>query len=220
MLHCRGTESAEFIHVFSREENEQMTEQAMKRRYFSTMDLLTMAAVAVVGAVFSSHVWPALMGVATPVFAFLGPLGWVAVSGVYLIWPVIAALLILKPGAATLYSVAQGFVEMLFGNPFGAMAIVYAGLEGLGLDVGMGIFRWRAKLPGVLIGAGLGSLIVTEIYIFLFGMQSPYTIVVGGITAFISGAVLGGLVGWLVVQALRRTGVVSRVGLKAYEEIE
>jgi ABC-type thiamin/hydroxymethylpyrimidine transport system permease subunit len=51
-------------------------------------------------------------------------------------------------------------------------------------------------------------------------MQSAYTITVGAITAFISGAILGGLVGWLVVQALHRTGIVSRIGLKGYEELE
>lgn len=194
--------------------------EKVARRYFSTMDLLTMAAVAVVGAVFSSHIWPALMNVATPVFAFLGPVGWIAVSGVYVIWPVIVGLLICKPGAVTLYAIVQGFVEMLFGNPFGVMAMLYSGVEGLGVDIGMGIFRWKPRLPGVLIGGGLGSLIVDEIYIFLFGMQSTYTVIVGGITAFISGAILGGLVGWLVVQALYRTGVVSRIGLKGYEEIE
>ena len=197
-----------------------MAESVTKKRFFSTMDLLTMAAVAVVGAIFSSYVWPALMNVATPVFAFLGPVGWIAVSGVYVIWPVIVGLLICKPGAVTLYSLVQGFVEMLFGNAFGAMAILYAGAEGLGVDIGMGIFRWKAKLPGVLIGAGLGSLIVDEIYIFLFGMQSTSTVIVGGITAFISGAVLGGLVGWLIAQALFKTGVVSKIGLKGYEELD
>jgi ABC-type thiamin/hydroxymethylpyrimidine transport system permease subunit len=60
----------------------------------------------------------------------------------------------------------------------------------------------------------------TESYIFLFGMQSTYTVIVGGITAFISGAVLGGLVGWLIVQALYKTGVVSRIGLKGFEELD
>jgi energy-coupling factor transport system substrate-specific component len=197
-----------------------MSEGTARRRYFTTMDLLTMAAIAVVGALFSSYVWNALMGVMTPVFAFLGPVGWIGASGVYMLWPVIVGLLIAKPGAVTLYSLLQGFVEMLFGNPFGAMAIVYAGVEGIGLDIGMGIFRWKPKLAGVLVGGGLGSLIVSEVYIFVFGMQSAYTITVGAITAFISGAVLGGLVGWLVVQALNKTGVVSRIGLKGYEEIE
>ena len=191
-----------------------MAKKVTQRRWLSTVDLLTMAVVAVVGAFFSAHVWAAVMNVATPVFAFLGPVGWIAVSGIYVIWPAIVGLLVCKPGAVTLYAIVQGFVEMFFGNPFGAMAMLYSGTEGLGVDIGMGVFRWRGRLPAILLGGGLGSLIVDEIYIFLFGMQSTYTVIVGGITAFFSGAILGGLVGWLIVQALYRTGVVSGIGYK------
>ncbi|MEW5815898.1 MAG: hypothetical protein AB1798_10960 [Spirochaetota bacterium] len=150
-----------------------------RRRYrLSTINLLTMAAIAVVGAVFASFVFPSLMNVATPVFAFLGPIGWM-----------------------------------------GAMAILYAAVEGLGVDLGMGIFRWRDKLAGVMIGAGLGSLMIGEVYIFLFHLQSTYAIIVGGITAFISGAICGGLIGWLIARALYKTGVVSKIGL-GYEKID
>ncbi len=196
-----------------------MSNAVMKRRYFATADLLTMAAVAVVGAILSSYLWPALMNIATPLFAFLGPIGWIGVSGVYVITPTIIALLIRRPGAVTLYSIVQGFVEMLFGNSFGPMAMVYSGLEGLGIDIGMAIFRYKGGLFAAMVAAGIGSLFVDEVYIFLFGLQSAYTIIVGGLTALISGAVLGGLVGWLIVQALAKTGVVSRVGVSGYEEI-
>ena len=160
------------------------------------------------------------MNVATPLFAFLGPVGWIGASGVYLIWPVIVALLVAKPGAVTVYAAVQGFVEMLLGNAFGAMAIVYATAEGIGVDLGMGLFRWKPKLPGALLGAGIGCVIVDEIYIFLFGLQSVQTIIVGGITAFLSGVILGGIPGWLITQALYRTGAVSRAGVKAYEELD
>ena len=197
-----------------------MTTLATKRRYLSTADLLTMAAVAVVGGILDSYLWPLLMNVATPVFAFLGPIGWIGVSGVYMIMPSVVALLIRRPGAVTLYGVVQGFVEMLFGNSFGPMSMVYSGVEALGLDLGMGIFRYKGGLPAVMIGAGIGSVFVDEIYIFLFNLQSTNTVIVGGITAFISGAVLGGLIGWLLVKALGRTGVVSRVGLSGYEELK
>jgi energy-coupling factor transport system substrate-specific component len=195
-------------------------QKSKKRKYrLSTINLLTMAAVAVVGAVFSSFVFPALMSVATPVFVFLGPIGWMGIMGVYLIWPVVIGLLICKPGAVVLFGVIMGFVEMLFGNPFGAMAIVYASVESLGVEIGMAIFRWKNKLISVIIGAGLGSLMIGEVYIFLFNLQSTYTIIVGGITAFISGAIFGGLGGWLIAQALYKTGVVTKIGL-GYEEIK
>ena len=191
-----------------------------KKRFLSTMDLLTMAAIAVVGAIFASYVWPAFMNVATPVFGFLGPVGWIAVSGVYVIFPVLAGLLIARPGATTIYGVVQGFVEILFGNAFGAMAMVYSGAEALGADIGFGIFRYKGSLLSAMVGGGLASLIVDEIYIFLFGMNTGNTVILGGITAFISGAVLGGLVAWLIARALGRTGVVSRIGLKGWEELD
>ena len=206
--------------VESTTDREDAMEKTTKSRYLSTMDLLIMAAVGVIGALFNAHVWAALMNVATPLFAFLGPVGWIGASGVYLIWPVIVALLISKPGAVTLYTLVQGFVEMLFGNAFGAMAIIYAGAEGLGIDLGMALFGWKPKLLGVLLGAGIGCVFVDEIYIFLFGLQSVQTIIVGGITAFLSGMILGGIPGWLITEALRRTGAVSRIGVKAYEELD
>ena len=62
-------------------------------------------------------------------------------------------------------------------------------------------------------------LVLGEVYIFLFNLQSTYTIIVGGITAFISGVIFGGLVGWLIAQALYKTGVVTKIGL-GYEEIK
>ena len=195
-------------------------EKKARRKYrFSTINLLTMAAVAVVGAIFNSFVFPAVMSMATPVFAFLGPIGWMGVMGIYLIWPVIVALLICRPGATSVYGFLGGLVEMLFGNPFGAMAIVYGGIQGIGVDIGMAASKWRNKPIGALLGAGIGSFMIGEFYIFLFGMQSTYTIIVGGITAFISGVIFGGLIGWLIAQALYKTGVVSKAGM-GYEEIK
>ena len=64
-----------------------MSEGITRKRFFTTMDLATMAAVAVVGAVFASYVNPVVVNVARPLFAFLGPVGWIGVSGLYLIWP-------------------------------------------------------------------------------------------------------------------------------------
>jgi energy-coupling factor transport system substrate-specific component len=195
-------------------------ETVSKARWLSTMDLLTMAAIAVVGAAFCSYVFPALMHVATPVFAFLGPVGWIAASGVYTIFPVLFSLLVAKPGATTIYGILQGLVEILFGNAFGAMAMVYSGLESLGVDLGQGIFRYRGSLVSAMVAGGLGSLFIDTVYLFIFGMANARTLLVGGITAFISGAVLGGLVGWLIARALARTGIVGRIGLKGYQELD
>jgi energy-coupling factor transport system substrate-specific component len=136
-----------------------------------------------------------------------------------MITPVLVGLLIGRPGAATVYGLIQGFVEMLLGNPFGAMAILYAGLEGLGTDLALAAFRYRPTLPAALVAGALGNLLIDEVYLFLFGLATPSNIIVGGITAAVSGAVLGGLIAWLIVKALQQTGVISRIGLKGYQEL-
>lgn len=196
-----------------------MSQPVAKRRMFSTVDLLTMAVIAVVAALLNSYVWFAVMNVATPIFAFLGPVGWIAVSGVYMIAPVLVGLLIGRPGAATIYGLIQGFLEMLLGNPAGVLSILYAGVQGLCTDISLALFGYRPTLPPALLAGALGTLVVDVIYLFVFGLATPSNIIVGGITAIISGAVLGGLLAWLIVMALQRTGVVSRIGLKGYQEI-
>ncbi|MCC7361539.1 MAG: ECF transporter S component [Anaerolineales bacterium] len=196
-----------------------MTQATAKPRMFSTVDLLTMAVIAVVAALLNSYVWFAVMNVATPLFAFLGPVGWIGASGVYMIAPVLVGLLIGRMGAATIYGLIQGFLEMLLGNPAGALSIVYAGLQGLSVDASLAVFRYKPTLPAALLGGAIGNLVADVIYLFVYGLATPGNLIVGGITALISGAVLGGLVAWLLVLALQRTGVVSRIGLKGYQEI-
>jgi len=190
------------------------------RRMFSTTDLMLMAVIAVVGSLLAVFVFNPLILVPFPVFLFLGPISWVGLSGLFLITPVLIGLLIQRPGVATVYGLVQGLLEMLFGNPSGPLSILYAGLEGLGVDLSLALFRWRANLPGALLAGAVGNLIVIVVYIPVFGLASAANFIVGGIVAVISGALLGGLPAWLIAQALHRTGVTAGLGRKPYEEIK
>ncbi len=190
-----------------------------KRRYLSTADLLTLAVIAVIGGLLAAWIWTPLMAPATPLFAFLGPVGWIGASGVYMIAPVLAGLLVCRPGAPTLYGLVQGFIEMVFGNPSGALTIVLAGLEGLGADLGLAAFRYKPNLPAALLAGALGNVIIDEAWLIIFHQNTVANMLVGGITAAISGALLGGLLAWMLAEILQRAGVVGRLGLKRYEEI-
>jgi energy-coupling factor transport system substrate-specific component len=193
-----------------------------KQPMFSTTHLLIIAAVAVVGALLSDYVWNPVATAVTPLVPFLGPLGWIAMSGLYLITPVLIGLLLQRPGAATVYGVVQGVLEALFGSFFGAQAILFAGLEGLGVDLGLAPFRWRASLPGAMLAGAVGNLIIDEVYIIFSGFAeaSAYNLIVGGLVAIISGAVFGGLLAWLLAQALHRTGVTAGLSGQGYEVIK
>jgi energy-coupling factor transport system permease protein len=190
-----------------------------KRPYFSTVDLLTLAVIAVVGGLMGAWVWFPLMHPAIVLFPFLGPVGWIGISGVFMIAPVLAGLLLCRPGATTLYGVVQGFVEMLFGNPLGAVTIILAGLEGLGADLGLAAFRYKPSLPAAMLAGALGGLINVEYFMLTHLQTSSAYLLVGGVTGALSGALLGGLVAWLLAQALARAGVVNRLGVRRYQDL-
>ncbi len=196
-----------------------MKQTEAKRRYFSTTDLLTLAVIAVAGGLLAAWIVTPLLRPASLLFAFLGPLGWISVSGLYMIAPVLAGLLVCRPGATTLYGVIQGFLEMLLGNPSGALTIVLAGLEGLGADLGFAAGRYRPSLPAAMLAGALGNALVVEFFIFFYGYSTLPNIVVGGLVAAVSGGLLGGLIAWLLWEGLKRMGVASQLGLKRYEEI-
>ena len=109
----------------------------MKR--FTTWDLVVIVIVGVVtGAIngLFSSAWGALFATGGPYLA--NTIGWVFWIGVLL-----AAFIVRKPGAALITGVIQGLVEMVAGTPFGLTALGWTTLQGLGVEVGFLIFRYR-----------------------------------------------------------------------------
>jgi energy-coupling factor transport system substrate-specific component len=140
---------------------------------------------------------PGLGGLAAGVWFLAGPLG---------------ALIIRKPGAALMVELMAGFVSMSLGNQWGWTTMYSAFAQGLGAELIFLIFAYRrfgvviAALAG--IGAGLGAW-VNE---FILGNWEK-TIAFNTIylvTLAISGAVLAGLLSWLLTRALARAGALER----------
>ncbi len=184
-------------------------EKERKKYYFSTFNLVLMAIIAVIGGVINGAFMYNLIQPFKPLFIFLGPISWVPLSGLYVLWPIIARLLIRRRGAGTLYGLIQGFVEMLAGNRLGLWAILFAGMEGLLVDIGFEIIQEKTRLLSSLLGAALANLVADEIYFFLFKITSSYVLYVGGVVAIISGIIFAGLLGWLIVRAIYRTGIIT-----------
>jgi len=180
-----------------------------KKYYFSTFNLVLMAIIAVIGGVINGTFMYNLIQPFKPLFTFLGPISWVPLSGLYVLWSIVARLLIRKRGAGTLYGLIQGFVEMLAGNRLGPWAILFAGMEGLLVDIGFEIIRDKTKFLSSLLGAALANLAADEIYFFIFGLTSSYVLYVGGIVAIISGIIFAGLLGWLIARAIYNTGIIK-----------
>ena len=139
-------------------------------------------------------------------------LGGIAV-GIWLIGGVIGGLIIRKPGAALLVELIAAVVSALIGNVWG-IGTIFSGLsQGLGAELIVLAFLYlRFTLPVAMlagVGAGVGAWIL-ELFLSPNIVKSlEFNLLYLG-TLVISGALLAGLVGWLLVRALAATGALSR----------
>jgi energy-coupling factor transport system substrate-specific component len=133
--------------------------------------------------------------------------------GLWLLAGVAAALIIRKPGAALFAELVAAVVEALVGNQWGgAVTILYGVVEGIGAELVFAIFlyvNWRlfvAVLAGILSGIGGGIL---DLVLYYPGSALRFSAIY--LVSFaVSGAVLAGVLGWVIVRALAPTGALNR----------
>ena len=139
-------------------------------------------------------------------------LGGIAV-GIWLIGGVIGGLVIRKPGAALYVELLAAVVSALVGNQWG-IETIYAGVaQGLGAELVFAVFAYKrfGLLQAVLAGAAAGAAAWT-LELFTSGnlQKSAEFLGLYFVTIVISGALLAGLLGWIVVRALAATGALHR----------
>lgn len=186
---------------------------------YRTVDILLMGAIAAVGGVVSAYV---VLPWAKFIEGLLGPFGAVFDNPFLIFWGIVAVLLIRKPGIGVITSTLVGIIEVLVGSPDGLIVVMVTFLQGLGVELGFLIFRYRATLPATIAagaGAGLGASIAL-LYVFGFfqlvvGIQIPF------ILALMAGdAIIGGLLAWAIAQGVIRTGVWQGSDSGAYQRVE
>jgi len=134
-------------------------------------------------------------------------------AGGWLFAGVLGGLIIRKPGAAVYTEVVAAVVSMLIGTQWGFSTLIWGVVEGLGAEIVLALFfyaNWRlgvALLAGAGAGVAVGLLDTTfTSYAALdFGYKAVYFV-----SAVVSGTVLAGLLSWLAVRGLARTGALSR----------
>ena len=134
-------------------------------------------------------------------------------AGGWLFAGVLGGLIIRKPGAAVYTEVVAAVVSMLIGTQWGFSTLIWGVVEGLGAEIILALFlysNWRlgvALLAGAGAGVAVGLLDTTfTSYAALdFGYKAVYFV-----SAVVSGTVLAGLLSWLAVRGLARTGALSR----------
>ena len=175
------------------------------------VDIVVVSVLGVaVGVIF--WLWSAGYGVVSALTVAFPPIA-ALYGGGWLIAGVLGALVIRKPGAALYCELIAASVEGLLGTHFGFTVLLSGLVQGLGAELGFALFRYRSfKLPaallaGVLAGLamGLNDSIVWNIA-WAFEWKLVYVIL-----AMVSGAVIAGLVSWLAVRGLARTGALANL---------
>lgn len=178
--------------------------------YFSTRDLMVMAALAALGGVASAYInfigdfFQSLLG-------FAGTTQWAA--GLHVIWLMLAVGLVRKPGAGTATGILKGFVEFLSGNTHGLLVLIVNILAGLVID--LVLLPRKDKQPGLLFYLAAGLASASNIFVFQFFASIPedvltlLAILITSLVSFASGVVFGGLLTQSLLAALHSVGLLN-----------
>lgn len=135
------------------------------------------------------------------------------VTGIWYLGGTVGGLVIRKPGAAIFVETLAALVSAILGSQWGISVIFDGLMQGLGAEVAFAILAYRkfgvvSAIFSGMFGA-VGGLLRWGIFSGGWAMGTTYLIGYT-ITNLISGAILCGLVGWFLVKALAKTGVLNR----------
>ena len=181
------------------------TETEKRRPLLDVREIVLVALLASIGGVLSTYVGY-IGNLINRLFGVPFGAGQL-IAGLHILWPILARLLIGRFGVGTLTGVTKGIVELLSGGTHGVVIVLISLVEGLLIDLGMGISR-RQSLLLTMLTAGVASASNVFIFqaIYLSGVSPVFIMVMAGIS-FISGAFFGGYLGW----DIRRFLVASRL---------
>lgn len=152
------------------------------------------------------YAWFSALDALTPGFGGLA-------VGIWLIGGVIGALVIRKPGAAIMVETVAASVSAAVGSQWG-IETLYSGLaQGLGVELVILAFRYRRFSLPVSCLAGVGAAIgafVLELFTSPNLAKSLEFNLIYLTCLVVSGALLAGMLGHYVVQALAKTGALDR----------
>ena len=191
--------------------------RSSRRLRWRVVDIVV-ASVLAVAASFLFIVWnTAYIGPSTLLTAVLPGVQGLA-NGLWFIAGPLVALVVRKPGAALYGELVAAIISALVGNQWGATVIVSGLVQGLGAEIVFAVLAyrmwtwWSAALAGALAGA-FASIYDLGLVPGLAGFYAGSSAAFGAVylpSQAVSGAVLAGLLAWVLVRALAATGALAR----------
>lgn len=174
----------------------------------SVRDLVLIALLAAVGGVLSTYIGY-IGNLINRLFGVPFGAGQI-IAGLHIIWPLLARSLIGRFGSGTLTGLFKGMIEFLAGGTHGVVIVLVSFVEGLLVDLGMGVSR-RPGLPLTMAAGAVAS--ASNVFIFqalyFSGVSIGFILVMAGLS-FVSGAFFGGYLTWDLRRLLVASRLVSR----------
>ena len=174
---------------------------------YTTRDFVIIAVIAAIAGVVNTgmgNIW-------SMANSALGPLGGALLQGSFMWGYILAMWLVRRPGAALLVGVIEATVEILLGNQAGIATLGWGITQGLAIEVVMAIayYQHYGLLAAMLSGAAASQFGTVWTAIF-YGWDPAIAkdVWLAVPINLISGAVLSGLLGFLLYRAVARTGLV------------
>ncbi len=182
-----------------------------KSRSWRVIDFVIAAMLAVVLGV---GMWAYDTFAYAPVGVLFSAVPWLAglQFGVWTLPAIAGAMIVRRPGAALLAELIAASVEVSLGNTWGATSLYSALLQGAAVELILLVVLYRnfnllvAALAG--IAAALAEVLVYESWAYWAGTSTEFLLSYLA-ACMVSGAVIAGVGGWLLVRALRAAGVLG-----------
>jgi len=180
------------------------------RYYYSTRDLLMMAALAALGGIASTYI-NFIGDFFQSVLGFAGTTQWAA--GFHVLWLILAVGLTKKQGAGTITGILKGAVELFSGNTHGLLVVLVDIAAGILVDLGLLAFRKRHHWLAYAVAGGIAA--ASNVFVFQLFAAVPADVLAYGViglialVAFLSGVIFAGLLGYALINTLRESGVVK-----------
>ncbi|MFT4299697.1 MAG: ECF transporter S component [Aeromicrobium sp.] len=178
---------------------------------YRTIDLVT---IATLGVAFGVVFWG--WGKLYALFDIAAKLGFppaaALMGGGWLIAGVVGGLVVRKPGAALVTELIAACVSAFMpGNEWGSSVLVSGLLEGLGAELVLAVFAYRLFGPAVAMAAGALAGVFEAVYEWgSWYADWDFDYRLAHLVLFVvSGALIAGVGGWLLVRALARAGALD-----------
>ncbi|MCA0987305.1 ECF transporter S component [Guptibacillus algicola] len=186
----------------------QAVSTSRKMKGLTTVDIVLMAILAIVNGVAMTY----LAMLNQLLTALGGPVLTSITLGLYSISGVLAAYIIRKPGAAFFTLTLAGVVQIISGNPNGLISMTAAMTDGLGVELGFMMFRYKRW---DWISTGVAGLLAVPLWFIIAAFWFGYykwgmtILLIAFAVRCLSGVILSGWLSKMIGDLLVRTDILK-----------